>query len=160
MMRIIDIILLAILLFHSDSLGDGRTLLVDDFSAGASARNWMAGDKARITPQDDSLRAEFPAYVPDDPARWPGAARSVGDINLGEFNGLRAELTNPTDLPQPVQINFKDSAGRRTVSVATVPPRSTRTVNADFERMATGAVDWTSVQEISFYRTEPSHVFV
>ncbi|MCC6424467.1 MAG: DUF4091 domain-containing protein [Phycisphaerales bacterium] len=157
-MKLIFIPLLALVLFAEFVCA--QSLVLDDFSKSTSHDQWIAGDKAVISNEDGVLRAEFPAYIPDDSARWPSAARSVGEINLGQFNGLRAELTNPTDLPQPLQISFKDSAGRRAAAVATVPPKSTRTIHVDFQNMGTGSVDWTAVEEISFYRTEPSHVFV
>lgn len=140
--------------------GAEQRLLVDDFARPEESQRWSPSEKATVSFSPGRMHAEFPAYIPDSPERWPGVARSVSDINFGEFNGLRVELTNPTDLVQPMQVNFKDATGRRTVSVAIVQPRSTQTITVDFDRMATGGVDWTAVSELSLYRTEPSHPFV
>lgn len=137
-----------------------RRLVVEDFSGTTSASAWSASEKATLHIEPGAIIFEFPRYQPGDAARWPGVHRTITGVNVGEYNAALVELTNPTDHPQPIQIQFGDSAGHRTTAVAIVAANTKRTVRVDFDRMATGMIDWTAADHITFYRTEPSSRFV
>ncbi|MCC7350401.1 MAG: DUF4091 domain-containing protein [Phycisphaerales bacterium] len=135
-------------------------VVVEDFSTAGDLSAWQAGEKGMFHFEPGSIAFEFPRYQPGDEARWPSVQRTLNGINAGEYNAALVELTNPTDRPQPIQIQFGDSSGHRTTALAYVAAKTRRTVRVDFDHMASGMIDWTAADHITFYRTEPSDRFI
>jgi len=133
---------------------------VDDFASTPDPKIWQASDGAKWKYENNSIIAEWPKYESGSDSRWPGVTREMPGVDFSRYNGLRVDLSNPTDHLQPLQVNIRDRQGRQTIVVASVPPKTRRKVDVVFDRMSTGAIDFSDVERVSFYRTEPSRAFV
>ncbi|MCC6421887.1 MAG: DUF4091 domain-containing protein [Phycisphaerales bacterium] len=135
-----------------------RPTIVDDFSSESAPHTWQAREpSSTVQYQPGAARLDLPKYTGgQDESRWPGMVRSVGDLNLGLYNGLLVDVTNTTHQTQSLVADFKDGHSTTSALCPSVAPGQRQTLKIAFDHAVTGAVDWTGIQSIVLYQSRPA----
>jgi hypothetical protein len=139
------------------SAANGTVKVIDDFSAANGPHNWKArSPNSQVTYEKEGLLLKLAKYTGEKgESMWPGMVRGTVGLELERYNGLLIDLTNPTDQTQSIAETFKDGRNMATM-LHRVGPKQRQELRINFDRMASGLVDWTKVESITLSWTMPS----